>query len=393
MGDNINLNMFHYKNNTSNNNYNNGMCLSSSSDDISNLLHQILVHSSSSSSSSSRMAHFGGPTNNPRRLSRSLPPPGGGLKQGMILTVDSCGRGSGGLALVGAAGENDTDEYDCESEEGLEALVDEAPPKPAPSRSSSKRSRAAEVHNLSEKRRRSRINEKMKALQNLIPNSNKTDKASMLDEAIEYLKQLQLQVQMLSMRNGLSLHPMCLPGVLQPIQFSQTRMDFGEENGSLHMNLSGTLPADQETSAQMVFNLPNQCSSSNPATVPDMSNIVTSETPFGLESIQAQFEPFQLLSSSQDICREDILPHHQLKINTSEFGSAATSAVLLPFDTRESDIKESGSHEASMMRRDQSSSVILKNMEHDLIIPQPLTGRQAGRSDSSDEIKTEKPNF
>ncbi|KAF9607806.1 hypothetical protein IFM89_001527 [Coptis chinensis] len=60
------------------------------------------------------------------------------------------------------------------------------------------RSRAAEVHNLSEKRRRSRINEKMKALQNLIPNSNKTDKASMLDEAIEYLKQLQLQVQWLA---------------------------------------------------------------------------------------------------------------------------------------------------------------------------------------------------
>lgn len=81
-------------------------------------------------------------------------------------------------------------------------------------------------------RRRSRINEKMKALQSLIPNSSKvvnhvsffyllsllqltiavenltrydslwkilcfkqTDKASMLDEAIEYLKQLQLQVQ------------------------------------------------------------------------------------------------------------------------------------------------------------------------------------------------------
>ncbi|KAL3618176.1 putative hexosyltransferase muci70 [Castilleja foliolosa] len=38
---------------------------------------------------------------------------------------------------------------------------------------SSKRSRAAEVHNLSEKRRRSRINEKLKALQSLVPNSNK----------------------------------------------------------------------------------------------------------------------------------------------------------------------------------------------------------------------------
>ncbi|EPS62617.1 hypothetical protein M569_12173, partial [Genlisea aurea] len=81
------------------------------------------------------------------------------------------------------------------------------PPNPPPPRSS-KRSRAAEVHNLSEKRRRSRINEKLKALQTLIPNSNKTDKASMLDEAIEYLKQLQLQVQMLTVRNGLSSsHP------------------------------------------------------------------------------------------------------------------------------------------------------------------------------------------
>ncbi|XVF17670.1 hypothetical protein REPUB_Repub10bG0143400 [Reevesia pubescens] len=372
MGDNINLNMFHYKNNNIVN-YNNGKCLSSSSDEISNLFHQILVHSSSSSSG---MAHYGGPTTeNLRWLSRSpATPPGGGLKQGMILTVDSCGRGSGGSGLVGAAVENDTDEYDCENEEGLEALVDKAPAKPAPSRSSSKRSRASEVHNWSEKRRRSRINEKMKALQNLIPNSNKTDKASMLDEAIEYLKQLQLQVQMLSMRNGLNLHPMCLPGILQPIQFSQTRSDFGEENGSLPMNVSGIVPLNQETSVQMVFDLPNHCSSSNPACLPNMSNIITSETSYGLESIQAQFGPFQLLSSSQDICREDILTHHQLKTNTSDFGSVGMSRVSLPFDTRESDLKESGSIEASMMRRDQSNSVLLNNMEHDLVLSPHLTG-------------------
>ncbi|KAJ7557676.1 hypothetical protein O6H91_04G005300 [Diphasiastrum complanatum] len=66
----------------------------------------------------------------------------------------------------------------------------------------SKRSRAAEVHNLSEQRRRDRINEKMKALQELIPNSNKTDKASMLDEAVEYLKMLQLQLQVPNVRVG-----------------------------------------------------------------------------------------------------------------------------------------------------------------------------------------------
>ncbi|KAJ7547665.1 hypothetical protein O6H91_08G097300 [Diphasiastrum complanatum] len=69
----------------------------------------------------------------------------------------------------------------------------------------SRRNRAAEVHNLSERRRRDRINEKMRALQELIPNSSKTDKASMLDEAIEYLKTLQLQLQLMSMRSGLSV--------------------------------------------------------------------------------------------------------------------------------------------------------------------------------------------
>ncbi|KAJ4955354.1 hypothetical protein NE237_012137 [Protea cynaroides] len=76
---------------------------------------------------------------------------------------------------------------------------------------SSRRTRAAEVHNLSERRRRDRINEKMKALQELIPGCNKSDKASMLDEAIEYLKSLQLQMQMMSM--GCGMVPMMFPGV------------------------------------------------------------------------------------------------------------------------------------------------------------------------------------
>ncbi|OIW05079.1 hypothetical protein TanjilG_06215 [Lupinus angustifolius] len=79
--------------------------------------------------------------------------------------------------------------------------------------SSTKRSRAAEVHNLSERKRRDRINEKMKSLQELIPRCNKSDKASMLDEAIEYLKSLQLQVQMMSM--GCGMVPMMFAG-MQP---------------------------------------------------------------------------------------------------------------------------------------------------------------------------------
>ncbi|KAL8166316.1 hypothetical protein V2J09_007815 [Rumex salicifolius] len=107
--------------------------------------------------------------------------------------------------------------------------------KSAPSRSGSKRTRAAEVHNLSERRRRERINEKMRALQELIPNCNKVDKASMLDEAIEYLKTLQLQI--LSMGTGMYMSQMMLPAAMQHMhrahmpQFSAMGMGMGAALG------------------------------------------------------------------------------------------------------------------------------------------------------------------
>lgn len=99
-------------------------------------------------------------------------------------------------------------DIDCHSED-VEEESGDGRKEAGPSRTGlgSKRSRSAEVHNLSERRRRDRINEKMRALQELIPNCNKVDKASMLDEAIEYLKSLQLQVQIMSMASGYYLPP------------------------------------------------------------------------------------------------------------------------------------------------------------------------------------------
>lgn len=66
----------------------------------------------------------------------------------------------------------------------------------------------------------------MKTLQKLVPNSSKTDKASMLDEVIEYLKQLQAQVQMMSVRN---MPQMMMPmGMQQQLQMSLlARMGMG----------------------------------------------------------------------------------------------------------------------------------------------------------------------
>ncbi|KAK6164319.1 hypothetical protein DH2020_001183 [Rehmannia glutinosa] len=106
----------------------------------------------------------------------------------------------------------EADDDECQSEDD-QFEGGEAKKQACGSASSSKRSRAAQVHNLSERRRRDRINEKMKALQELIPRSNKSDKASMLDEAIEYLKSLQLQIQMMSM--GYGMVPMMHPGMQQ----------------------------------------------------------------------------------------------------------------------------------------------------------------------------------
>ncbi|KAL8123600.1 transcription factor PIF7-like [Apium graveolens] len=80
-----------------------------------------------------------------------------------------------------------------------------------------RRSRIASVHNQSERRRREKINQKMKALQKLVPNANKTDKASMLDEVIVYLKQLQAQVHMMSMRNN-------MPQMMMPLGIQQQQL-------------------------------------------------------------------------------------------------------------------------------------------------------------------------
>ncbi|CAK7352286.1 unnamed protein product [Dovyalis caffra] len=62
-----------------------------------------------------------------------------------------------------------------------------------------RRGQATDPHSIAERLRREKIAERMKNLQELVPNSNKVDKASMLDEIIEYVKFLQLQVKVLSM--------------------------------------------------------------------------------------------------------------------------------------------------------------------------------------------------
>ncbi|KAI7745645.1 hypothetical protein M8C21_005122 [Ambrosia artemisiifolia] len=142
----------------------------------------------------------------------------------------------------------ETEEFECQSQDVEEESLATKAASASRGGAGSKRSRAAEVHNLSERRRRDRINEKMRTLQELIPNCNKVDKASMLDEAIEYLKTLQLQVQIMSMGTGLCMPPMMFQNGMQHMHphFSPMGIGMGmgmgmgygmgiEMNGGQHM--------------------------------------------------------------------------------------------------------------------------------------------------------------
>ncbi|XP_011074391.2 transcription factor ALC-like [Sesamum indicum] len=200
----------------------------------------------------------------------------------------------------------------CE-EEASENPANLAPPR------SSKRTRAAEVHNLSEKRRRSRINEKLKALQSLIPNSNKTDKASMLDEAIEYLKQLQLQVQMLTMRNGLSLHPGYTLGSLPSVLVPPAGLELDE--GIVFPNANrgtDTLTRDENVFMQTSMENINHSSSSQPMLVSPMANSTNPGIlPSVVPSMQHHYGQLNDLASSKDFCPDDTLSRLQLDISFS----------------------------------------------------------------------------
>ncbi|XP_042383429.1 uncharacterized protein LOC121975694 isoform X3 [Zingiber officinale] len=58
-----------------------------------------------------------------------------------------------------------------------------------------RRGQASDPHSIAERQQRERIAERLRALQELVPNTNKTDRAAMLDEILDYVKFLRLQVK------------------------------------------------------------------------------------------------------------------------------------------------------------------------------------------------------
>ncbi|XP_020701532.1 transcription factor SPATULA [Dendrobium catenatum] len=265
-----------------------------------------------------------------------------------------------------------TEKLELEVEEAAEEVA--KPVASTRSGSGSKRSRAAEVHNLSEKRRRSRINEKMRALQNLIPNSNKTDKASMLDEAIEYLKQLQLQVQMLSMRNGLNLHDMYLSGMVQsPLQASEICMGFNGDN-RIALNMGkGMLPLNQESFSQ------NQHASSH-----QIQTIVT--------SLAASQETFQLPMSAEMLA-DGIVLQQQLDAGSSARNTTDRVKTSVPHFGGECSVLEDHVQlQTGIIGREGTQNMLRRSSDLQFNIHH-LHGLQPRRSLGGSDIKAESLEF
>ncbi|RLM99983.1 hypothetical protein C2845_PM06G33020 [Panicum miliaceum] len=120
------------------------------------------------------------------------------IVRGEELDVNDCG---GRDDVPAAKGSSDNASTTTESKGKLPAVTESMQEmrKPSSAGRSSRRSHHAEAHNLTEKRRRHKINERHKTLQQLVPGcDNKSNQASTLDHTIQYMKSLQQHVQAMS---------------------------------------------------------------------------------------------------------------------------------------------------------------------------------------------------
>ncbi|OIT07576.1 transcription factor bhlh85 [Nicotiana attenuata] len=70
-------------------------------------------------------------------------------------------------------------------------------------KSRASRGSATDPQSLYARKRRERINERLRILQSLVPNGTKVDISTMLEEAVQYVKFLQLQIKVITLLSSL----------------------------------------------------------------------------------------------------------------------------------------------------------------------------------------------
>uniref|UniRef100_A0A0D3FQ69 BHLH domain-containing protein n=1 Tax=Oryza barthii TaxID=65489 RepID=A0A0D3FQ69_9ORYZ len=122
----------------------------------------------------------------------------GALLQQRIVSQFEIGRAGANFCCISAALWRIFQVFHPQQSKQGGAAVGPQPPAPRP-KVRARRGQATDPHSIAERLRRERIAERMRALQELVPNTNKTDRAAMLDEILDYVKFLRLQVKVLSM--------------------------------------------------------------------------------------------------------------------------------------------------------------------------------------------------
>ncbi|RLN33364.1 hypothetical protein C2845_PM03G11250 [Panicum miliaceum] len=119
---------------------------------------------------------------------------------------DSVSNEDGSNAYV-----DDQSSSSCTSEEGnLEGNMKSSSKKMGTRAS---RGAATDPQSLYARKRRERINERLRILQNLVPNGTKVDISTMLEEAAQYVKFLQLQIKLLSSDDMWMYAPIAYNGI------------------------------------------------------------------------------------------------------------------------------------------------------------------------------------
>ncbi|KAK9742782.1 hypothetical protein RND81_03G197100 [Saponaria officinalis] len=98
-------------------------------------------------------------------------------------------------------------------------------------------------------KRRDKINQRLKTLQKLVPNSNKTDKASMLEEIINHIKQVQSQIQVLS--------TMGLPSMMTPLAIQQQLLQMSMMTPPMGMGMGLGMGMNMDQMNQLNIELSN----------------------------------------------------------------------------------------------------------------------------------------
>ncbi|EYU25509.1 hypothetical protein MIMGU_mgv1a021485mg, partial [Erythranthe guttata] len=130
------------------------------------------------------------PSKRKPRVSRNV------SKNNMIISND--GGGNNQISSSSCSSEDIHDSITNSNNNASESKLDSVSLKSLNGKAKANRGSATDPQSLYARKRRERINERLKILQNLVPNGTKVDISTMLEEAVQYVKFLQLQIKLLS---------------------------------------------------------------------------------------------------------------------------------------------------------------------------------------------------